>query len=115
MNSVELNEAIREICDRGDEFPVQGLDGGKAIAYFGWYWRDVNLDNPRLTFGDARRFHGPDVPSWVGFMENNKWGYDIARADEDLSAAIRGALEEACFLPSSEACQKVFDLMQEVG
>ncbi len=115
MDSPALNEAIREICDRGDEFPVRGLGGEKAIAYYGWYWRDVNFDVPRLRFGDARQSRGFDVPGWIGFMESNKWGYGAAVADEDLSALIREALEDACSSPSSESCQKVFDLMQEAG
>lgn len=42
-------------------------DEGKFIPYIGWYWRDVSFVEGYITIGNCGEF--------IGFIENNKWGY----------------------------------------
>ncbi len=114
VKSTLLNEKIRGICDRGDEFEVKGLEGtGKAIPYIGWYWRDVDFNDeiilgycpPVMTFLEQN-------PGFVGFMENNKWGYDQWTITEEQADRLKGLLLVAVAYPTQEKLQAVFDYMQ---
>jgi len=60
MDSEEINKRIDKADDAGE----------KVLPYMGWYWRDVDFDNGPITLGLS---YG-DIQ--VGFMENNKWGYE---------------------------------------
>lgn len=40
---------------------------GKRLPYVGWYWRSVDFARKRVTVADCSDF--------IGFCENNKWGY----------------------------------------
>lgn len=87
MTSQEINDAISEICDLNEYTwacpPLAGT--GKCVPYIGWYWRTVDFDAP-ITLGDCSTF--------VGFMENNKWGYDEWTCSPEQSAQIRRQAEE---------------------
>ena len=100
MNSDELNRRIK-VFDGIDDVPYDAF-GGKPVPYIGWFWREVNFD--RVSPGGAYEFgaipvraEGNDVPL-VGFMENNKWGYDYVWADEEQWTEIKrllvGAVED---------------------
>lgn len=39
----------------------------KRIPYIGWYWRDTDFVNKKISIGNAQ--------GYIGVMENNKWGY----------------------------------------
>lgn len=111
MNSKTLNKKIREIADDEQPYLVKGLsDSGKCIPYIGWFWREVDFDKP-LTLGytDEKGF---DVPHWVGFMENNKWGYPEFACTKEQSAEIKRLLVEAVKNPNNETLQAVFDYIQ---
>ncbi|KKM65381.1 hypothetical protein LCGC14_1491810 [marine sediment metagenome] len=110
MDSNELNERIRALED-DDQYTVKGIEGtGKCIPYYGWFWRDVDFDGP-LNLGWAGR-DGFDTPDFVGFMENNKWGYDYINASQEEGTEIRRLLELAVVSPRNETLQTVFDYMQ---
>jgi hypothetical protein len=83
-SSDEMNEMLHKLADRNDLFEIEDL--GKAIMYFGWYWRDVNFDSYPYTI--ARTDDGLN-----GFCENNKWGYPEITITEEQSIRIRLLLE----------------------
>lgn len=104
MNSETLNEKIRKISDLADNFTVKGLEGcGKTIPYIGWYWRYVNFDN-RISLGDCGDF--------IGFMENNKWGYPEWDTTEEQSQTIKEMLEDLVENPTQDKFQEFFDYVQ---
>ena len=81
-----LNGQIRDFSDDGS-YEISGLeDSGKSIPYVGWYWRDVDFNN--VILGDCQSGQG-----FIGFMENNKWGYAEINLTRDESRAIRKMLK----------------------
>ena len=42
MKSKQMNEALRKLAD--DESIGYDALGGKAVAYIGWYWREIDFD-----------------------------------------------------------------------
>ena len=111
MTNEELNEKLAALAD-DEQFVVQGLGHGKAIPYYGWWWRSVDFDQP-ITFAYANG-EGFDVPSWVGFCERNKWGYEMFTATEEQSQQVRRLCVEFVEQPSSERAQAVFDYLQSI-
>jgi hypothetical protein len=104
MNSNELNIMIDKLGDK-ETFDIVGLEGtGKCIPYIGWYWRTVNFDSP-IHLGHCGKF--------VGFMENNKWGYQEKECTKKDSKQIIILLEKAVKTPTNETLQKAFDYIQE--
>jgi hypothetical protein len=85
MNSEEMNEKIAAL---------DGL-GGKNIPYLGWFWRTVDFDAQTCYLGVCENEDGE--PYYIGFMQNNKWGYDEILCDEeaftDLKQKITTALK----------------------
>ena len=62
---------------------------GKKVPYIGWFWRSCDFATKKyISIGDCGKF--------IGFMQNNKWGYDerflteqeVDRAIEVIDAAI---------------------------
>ena len=93
------------------EFVVKGLeDSGKVVPYFGWFWRNVDFTRP-ISLGYTNEV-GFDVPKFVGFMENNKWGYSEFTCTLEQTENIERLLIEAVENPSDETLQSVFDYMQ---
>lgn len=84
-----LNGFVSDWADRKDDDapPLAGLlthnESGKRIPYIGWYWRDVDFAAKRITIADCGDF--------IGFCENNKWGYDeryLEEAEADQVIAL---------------------------
>ena len=61
---------------------------------------------------DIIDFHVNNDKAWVGFMENNKWGYDEFRVKGEHQEHIRYLVEVAVTAPSNENFQELFDYMQ---
>ena len=112
MTSEELNDKLRDLSDEGDIYGPKGLESsGKAIPYYGWFWRTVDFDRPiRLAYADGSG--GDDVPSWVGFCEKNKWNYEEFTATREQTAEIRRLAIEFASLPSRGRAQALFDYLQ---
>lgn len=106
MTSDELNEALFEISTRDDIF-ITGLGtSGKNIPYIGWYWRNVGFDLP-ISLGIL-------PGEWVGFIENNKWGYDEFDLTSAQSAKVRALCESLAAYPSNKTAQALNDYVQSL-
>jgi hypothetical protein len=70
INSV-INRELNHFIASHDEFKDDEVDPhghGKRVPYIGWYWRNVDFATGKyIPIGDCGEF--------IGFMENNKWGY----------------------------------------
>lgn len=90
----KYNRYIRDFadCETGE---VDPSGHGKRVPYVGWFWRFVDFSRlDRIPIGDC----GP----FIGFMENNKWGYPernmtpaeakhvVNLLDESMAAGRRG-------------------------
>ena len=54
---------------------------GKRISYIGWFWRHPDFVNNLVSIGDCGSF--------IGVMENNKWGYpERLMTPEEVDAFI---------------------------
>lgn len=105
IQSDALNQKIAELCDN-ERYKISGLEStGNCIPYIGWYWRDVDFTTDTYSFGDCHEF--------IGFMENNKWGYDYVEASEEQWNLIKDLLLTAVDNPSDENLQAVFDEIQK--
>lgn len=98
--SKQLNEFL---SDAADDLEYDFF-GGKAIPYIGWYWREVDFTS-RIRLGYA--------PSMgVGFMENNKWGYDEFTITEDETNEIIRRLLKIQETKSIDECKILAGYMQ---
>lgn len=103
MTNEQLNETICGIENTG-EYSVKGLsEHGKAFPYIGWYWREVDFDKP-FVLGDCGSF--------IGFMENNKWGYPQWLVTLEQATEIKRQLLELAVTPTDEALQAFHDYIQ---
>lgn len=80
-----LNRQISTLC--GDVSPsttppeLLGCRGGKPVPHIGWFWRRVDFDSDKVFLGvitvEELSGYGEGIceGDFVGFMENNKWGY----------------------------------------
>ncbi len=117
MNSKELNDAIRELD--GAEFDVKGLENSdKCIPYYGWFWRTVDFGEA-ITLGYTREEDREEanisfeqLPDFVGFMQNNKWGYPEFTCSLPQTQQIEELLIKAVEKPSNESLQAVYDYIQ---
>lgn len=98
MDSTTLNERMREVADDGDFEAF----GGKAVPYIGWYWRDVDFDADHCYLGVIPSGADGNYKPLVGFMENNKWGYDGFRVDGKAWTEIRALAEKVADDPTRE-------------
>jgi hypothetical protein len=110
MDDAELNERIREFDGpsgyRNERTPERLERSEKVVAYYGWYWRDVDFSRP-ISFAYADG-------AWVGFCENNKWGYEQFHLSQEETDAVRAACVALVEAPSRELATKLFDLMQSL-
>lgn len=117
MNSEQLNKKIREICDK-DELSIEG---GKCIPYIGWFWRDVDFDAETYSFGiiptgTGDYFNSPSEAPYVGFMENNKWGYEYTKPLTKTEwVNVKNLLVIAVLNPNRETTGAVHDCIQKFG
>ncbi len=110
MDSKTLNDKIAEL-DGDERFEVKGLEGsGKCIPYIGWFWRTVDFTHAiHLGYTNEK---GYDFPAFVGFMQNNKWGYPTFKCTLAQTQQVEELLIEAVEKPSNKTLQAVFDYMQ---
>ena len=104
MTGPELNAALSDLADRTDLWEVP-IGGGKAIFYWGWFWRQVNWDAAQVTLA-------VNDDGWVGFCENNKWGYREFYID---TAPLRELCERAVTEQTADSLQALWDYMQAQG
>jgi hypothetical protein len=110
MTDGELNAALGELADKGDDYAPVELRGGKAIPYYGWFWRNVDFSRPLwLAYANGV---GRDVPAWVGFCENNKWGYEEFQISSEATLAVRELCEAFVAAPSKNTARDVFEYLQ---
>ena len=111
MNSEELNQRIKEICNSNTEFDAFG---GKPIPFVGWFWREVNFDSETYQFGiiPSDKDYDHDL---VGFMENNKWDYSYVRANKDEWKYIKKLLTCAVEKPTNEKLESVNNAIQDLS
>lgn len=97
----------------GGGYTVHGLeDTGKCIPYVGWFWRNVDFSRPVHLYMPSEP--GFDVPQFIGFMENNKWGYRTFACTQEQTDSIKALLVLAVSSPSDALFQAVFDYMQKL-
>ena len=97
MKSSDLNERLRAVADDVDGIEYESF-GGKVVPYIGWYWREVDFDADTCSdFGVLPVTYGIDANDTprIGFMANNKWGYEQVAADAAQFKAIKEALVTA--------------------
>lgn len=115
MTSEELNKRIAEICDGESGISFEAF-GGKIVPYIGWYWRNVNFDAEDCIFGIIPECEdepfGEPHGTLIGFMENNKWGYDAVFAKGEVWKEIRRLLEVAVTEMTNESFRAVNDAIQ---
>lgn len=118
MESKEFNERIAKL-DGVENKPYESF-GEKVIPYTGWYWRTVNFDAPTMQFGvipaGTEEALSPvnDKPL-VGFMQNNKWGYDYVYASAIEWFNIRSQIETALLSMRKEDFAKANELIQALA
>ena len=116
MTGKELNEKIAALCEVGTA--AYEAFGGKAIAYIGWFWRDVDFGADSCALGvvppSARCVNcsRTDYPAQVGFMPDNKWGYDTITVEGEPWRQIKAALEKAAHNPTRDNLKAVDDMIQ---
>lgn len=113
MTSEELNKKIAEVCD--DEFIGFDALGGKVVPYIGWFWRQIDFDDMTgHSFGILPVLTGldPNDSPRVGFMANNKWGYEYVEADATEWATIKDSLIVAVQTKSVSDFKTANDLIQ---
>jgi hypothetical protein len=102
MTSEELNNKIKGICD---DITHYDAFGHKSIPYIGWFWRNVHFDSEGCYFGI--------LPGGeVGFMENNKWGYEERYCTGDDWKEVKVLLIEAVTTPGRETLEAVDSRIQ---
>lgn len=93
-----INQFIASECDisKGDPDP-HGF--GKRIPFIGFYWRDCPWSERRTPRGETHAsltyIQIGKCAQFVGFMENNKWGYlqrDLTTAEVET---ILGMIDDA--------------------
>ena len=81
----QLNDLVAKYADYDDD--ESGNAWGKRVPYVGWFWRYVNFVDADFVIGDCVDF--------VGFMENNKWGYRQRRLTPEEASLVVGIVCEA--------------------
>ena len=109
MDSKELNGRILKICDDPEKCGGFEAFGGKSIPYLGWFWRKVDFDSDRKQFA-----FGVHPTGQVGFMENNKWGYNSVWANKGEWQEIKALLIEAVLDPTKNRFKNVYDAIQKL-
>jgi hypothetical protein len=117
MTSEQINEIIRLLDD--EERPYRSGMGDKIVPYIGWYWRDVDFDTEYCLLGILPIYRNPFLPDFdfndkvqVGFMENNKWGYESFKVEGEAWKTLRGLIELAVISKTEEDFRAVDTFMQ---
>lgn len=82
----EYNDFLRDLADYR-EGAVDPHGHGKRVPYIGWYWRHVAFSAGTFSIGNCGDF--------IGFMENNKWGYPERLVTPDEFAAVMAIIDAA--------------------
>lgn len=82
----EYNDFLRSRSDYGDG-DADKHGHGKRLPYIGWYWRHLPFASGALPLGNCG--------SYIGFMANNKWGYDERDTTAEEFASIMVIIDEA--------------------
>jgi hypothetical protein len=123
MNSEEINAAIIQIDDHGCETQkiYKSCIGDKIIPYIGWFWRPVNFDKDFCYLGilptynkDDSGFVDHNDVTKVGFMENNKWGYDRFKIKGDQWKTLKELIVESLEWQDGESFNEVDLYMQSL-
>jgi len=104
-----LNKKLAEISDNTEKYGFEAF-GGKTIPYIGWHWRNIDFDKEDgYAFGILPILTGFDANDSlkVGFMENNKWGYEYIYANAEQWAEIKQLLIEVAENPCKETLEKL--------
>jgi hypothetical protein len=123
MNSEEINKIINKLA--GDqELEVistiyESCIGDKIIPYIGWFWRDVDFDSDYCYLGIIPIFDGEDCAETdaelkVGFMENNKWGYDMFKVEGEQWQSLKDLIINAIEKNDSDSFRAVDLYMQSL-
>jgi hypothetical protein len=113
MDDNELNRRVYALDDQVFPFQVRGLENsGKIVPYIGWFWRDVRFDAPEFRLG---YYDSPENEPFVGFMQNNKWGYPEFCITAVQTAQLRERLVAVVESPAEGTCQSLFDFMQTLA
>lgn len=87
----EEETALNAWADEAESVESVEADGelftrhGKVVPYIGWFWRPVDF---------TRRIGLGQCPAFIGFMENNKWGYSEWMLTDDQCREIVRRLRE---------------------
>ena len=119
MNSEEINAAIIKLDDHGrskNEI-YHSCIGDKIIPYIGWFWRPVNFDRDFCQLGvlpiyESRLERNNKVK--VGFMENNKWGYDMFKVEGEQWKTLKELIINAVKKKDSDGFGAVDSYMQSL-
>ena len=85
-----LDEKYNEfLCSKADykDHEKDAHGHGKRVPYIGWFWRRVTFSAGTISLGDCGEF--------VGFMENNKWGYRERSTTAEEFVRIMTIIDEA--------------------
>ena len=109
LSGEDLNKAIRELETQFEN----DMPHSKPIPYMGWFWRTVNFDADRCSFGLCP--NGTGKPPFVAFMENNKWGYSSITIDGNNWNAIKAVLQVAARERTLASVRAAYDAIQALG
>lgn len=79
----DLNGLVGRYADfENDDGDVEAdpYGHGKRVPYIGWFWREVDFANGVYVIGACSEY--------IGFMENNKWGYPQRRLIPSEAAQV---------------------------
>lgn len=116
--SAEINEAIIKI-ENDDSIQYECWPGtGKKVPSIGWFWREVAFNEDSCVLGilpvlkrDGILGERNDTPK-VGFMENNKWGYESFVIKGEPWDELRRLIVEATEQRTTRSLATVVDFLQ---
>jgi len=118
LTSDEINEAIYKMDYRvGDNTLYKSCIGGKVIPYIGWFWREVYFDADHCWLGIIPEFdngHERIYKPRVGFMQNNKWGYDEFKVKGAQWGTLRKLIVTALKEMTVDSFERVDSYMQSL-
>lgn len=125
MNA-KLTEHDNVSIESGDQIYESSI-GQKIIPYIGWWWREVYFHRPFTNGGyelgvlpkyKGSLFAGMTIDHndtvKVGFMENNKWGYQTLKIDAEQWIHLRTLIYTATQNNRTEDYKAVDDYMQSL-
>jgi hypothetical protein len=108
MTDEQLHTALSDLVDREDITPDL-VNVGKALPYYGWWWRTFDWNRVPLARAGTGDF---DFPPWTGFCANNKWDYPCWTATREQSEKIRALCEAFVVDPSKATATAVYEYLQ---